>query len=88
MMDEYNPQLVGAKSRNIAGLREQIPDWIQLPSSVTIPFGAFEAVLELNANREIKEGIQRALKSIPDGPAKALRVCRELAIQVRSRTKD
>lgn len=82
MMDMYNPKVVGAKSRNLAGLRQQIPDWIHLPSSITVPFGAFEAILEMKANKEIKKGINHALKSVPDGPAKALRICRELAIQV------
>jgi len=37
--------MVGAKSRNISGLQGKLPDWIHLPTSVALPFGAFETVL-------------------------------------------
>ena len=30
------PQVVGAKSKNLAGLRGKLPDWIGLPSSITV----------------------------------------------------
>lgn len=30
------PQVVGAKSKNLAGLRGKLPSWINLPSSVTV----------------------------------------------------
>lgn len=35
-MDEYGQDVVGAKSRNLAALRGQLPDWIDLPGSVTV----------------------------------------------------
>ena len=35
---------VGAKSKNLALLRGKLPDDIQLPASVTLPFGCFEQV--------------------------------------------
>ena len=44
--DEFAPELVGAKSRNIAGLRGKLPEWINLPTSVALPFGSFDAVLQ------------------------------------------
>ena len=43
-MDEYKDGVVGAKSKNLAGLRGKLPDWIALPPSVTLPFGCFEEV--------------------------------------------
>ncbi len=43
-MDQYAPGVVGAKSKNLAGLRGKLPDSIKLPSSVTLPFGCFEQV--------------------------------------------
>ncbi|GMH39379.1 hypothetical protein BSKO_07277 [Bryopsis sp. KO-2023] len=82
-MDEYTPEKVGAKSRNIAGLRRQIPDDIKLPSSVTVPFGSFEKVLESKENSDVRDGIEQAMKRIPDGPSVALRTCRELAMQIK-----
>ena len=42
---------VGAKSRNIANLRGKLPSWIRLPTSVALPFGVFEKVLEENINK-------------------------------------
>lgn len=35
-MDEYGQDVVGAKSRNLAALRGQLPNWIDLPGSVTV----------------------------------------------------
>lgn len=43
-MDEYKDGVVGAKSKNIAGLRGKLPDWVALPASVTLPFGCYEEV--------------------------------------------
>lgn len=43
-MDEYKDGVVGAKSKNLAGLRGRLPDNINLPASVTLPFGCFEQV--------------------------------------------
>lgn len=43
-MDEYHDGVVGAKSKNLAGLRGKLPSDIALPASVTLPFGCFEQV--------------------------------------------
>ena len=43
-MDEYRNGVVGAKSKNLAGLRGRLPGHINLPASVTLPFGCFEKV--------------------------------------------
>lgn len=43
-MDEFKDGVVGAKSRNLANLRGKLPDWVQLPPAVTVPFGSFEQV--------------------------------------------
>ena len=43
-MDEYANGVVGAKSKNLAGLRGKLPAHIKLPASVTLPFGCFEQV--------------------------------------------
>ena len=45
-MDEYCNGVVGAKSKNLAGLRGKLPSHIKLPASVTLPFGCFEKVRE------------------------------------------
>ena len=43
-MDDYKDGVVGAKSKNLAGLRGKLPEWIALPASITLPFGSFEQV--------------------------------------------
>eukprot|EP00210_Caulerpa_lentillifera_P004353 g4151.t1 len=82
-MDEFADGVVGAKSRNIAGLRKQIPDWIQLPSSITVPFGTFEHVLEQSENKYIKDEIENELKDVESRPAVVLERCRKLVMEIR-----
>ncbi|GFR47292.1 hypothetical protein Agub_g8979 [Astrephomene gubernaculifera] len=53
-MDEYSDGVVGAKSKNLARLRGRLPPSINLPASVTLPFGCFEQILELPENQDIK----------------------------------
>lgn len=68
-MDGYGPSLVGAKSKNLAGLRGRLPSDIALPSSVTLPFGVFEAVLDLPENRQVKASLQQLLQGLADDAA-------------------
>jgi alpha-glucan, water dikinase len=42
---------VGAKSRNIAYLKEKVPSWIGIPTSIALPFGVFEKVLSDPINK-------------------------------------
>lgn len=51
---DFKKGMVGRKSRNLLSLRERLPDWIQLPISVAIPFGAFEKVIAEDRNRPIR----------------------------------
>ncbi|KAE8663857.1 Alpha-glucan water dikinase [Hibiscus syriacus] len=45
--EEFTPEMVGAKSRNISYLKGKVPSWIGIPTSVALPFGVFEeGVLE------------------------------------------
>ena len=54
--------MVGAKSKNMAGLRGKLPDWINLPASVTIPFGSFEKALDEPECKEVKKQLEEAVK--------------------------
>eukprot|EP00898_Chlorokybus_atmophyticus_P008483 jgi/Chlat1/8636/Chrsp86S08014 len=56
---EFGPEFVGAKSRNIALLRERVPDWVKVPRSVAIPFGAFEEVLNDPVNKAVKQRVSQ-----------------------------
>ena len=75
-MSEYAENIVGAKSKNLAALRGQLPDWISLPGSVTLPFGCFEEALDAKENADVKKRLLAAAKQVTDGPAVALQQCR------------
>ena len=66
-----------------AGLRGKLPDAINLPASITVPFGSFEEVLNQAANKQIKKQLEAAIKDIPAEKAEeALSKCRDLVMQV------
>ncbi|MEO5358925.1 MAG: hypothetical protein H7843_00605 [Nitrospirota bacterium] len=48
----FNRRIAGGKSNNLAALAGKVPDWVKLPPSVVIPFGAFDKVLSLNSEVE------------------------------------
>lgn len=95
-MSDYDKGVVGAKSRNLAGLRGKLPDAIKLPASITLPFGSYEAALDAPANsgtkKQLKELVSR-INALPKDagnaavaddkrPSALLQQCRELAMQV------
>ncbi|KAK8714874.1 hypothetical protein V6N13_042219 [Hibiscus sabdariffa] len=49
--EEFTPEMVGAKSRNISYLKGKVPSWIGIPTSVALPFGVFEKVLADKLNQ-------------------------------------
>ena len=50
---EFTSEIVGSKSRNLQELRGRLPDWINLPASVALPFCTFDAVLASPANAHV-----------------------------------
>ena len=84
-MDAFADEVVGAKSKNLAGLRDKIPDWIRLPSSLTIPFGTFEHVLEeYGANKEVSKALKQltSKKVVSKDPQRVLEEAKNLAMEV------
>ena len=62
-LSDFDDSKVGAKSRSIASLRGAVPDWINLPASVTIPFGSFERALKSSKSNKAKnDELKNALK--------------------------
>ncbi|EFN51271.1 hypothetical protein CHLNCDRAFT_37464 [Chlorella variabilis] len=82
-MDGFQDGVVGAKSKNLAGLRGRLPDWISLPSSCTVPFSTFEEVLKRRENRGLAGDLAKAIKAVQpgDGAGLALARCRDLVMQ-------
>mmetsp|Transcript_39261 Transcript_39261/g.92974 ORF Transcript_39261/g.92974 Transcript_39261/m.92974 type:complete len:1415 (-) Transcript_39261:222-4466(-) len=81
-MDEFKDGVVGAKSKNIAGLRGKLPEWINLPASVTVPFGSFETALEEPECKDVKKQLDEEVKMIKDKPAEVLQNCREIIMNM------
>ena len=82
-MPEYADGLVGGKSKNLAALRGELPDWIALPSSVTLPFGCFEQALNATANSGVKKRLNAAAKKVPESAAANLALCREAVMDLK-----
>lgn len=83
-MDGFKNGIVGAKSKNLAGLRGKLPDWIGLPPSMTVPFGCFEEALKLKENVEIARALAAKVKSVTPATAMVtLEECRKLAALVQ-----
>jgi alpha-glucan,water dikinase len=82
-MDGFKDGVVGAKSKNLAGLRGKLPEWINLPPSVTLPFSCFEEALKRKENAEISKQLAENVKKVtPATAVEMLAKCRELAAQI------
>jgi alpha-glucan,water dikinase len=82
-MDAFADGVVGAKSKNLAGLRGKLPGWIHLPPSCTLPFGAFEEALQAAENRDAAARLAAAAAAVAPATAVArLAECRAAALEV------
>ncbi|KAH9794987.1 alpha-glucan water dikinase 2 [Citrus sinensis] len=81
-VEDFAPDMVGAKSCNIKFLRGRVPSWIKIPTSVAIPFGAFETVLSENINKDIANKISRLYKFINGGDLSKLQEIQEAVLQM------
>ena len=66
-MDQFNEGNVGGKSNHLRQLRGKLPDWIGLPASAAIPFGAFEKVLTDKVNSVAAKAYSRLLAETEKG---------------------
>jgi alpha-glucan,water dikinase len=78
--DQFAPGVVGGKSNNLNGLRGRLPDWIHFPTSIALPFGAFERVLGDSANRELRTRYEKLLTTVEHDPAGVLAQVRTLLL--------
>jgi alpha-glucan,water dikinase len=80
--DEFAPGLVGGKSNNLNGLRGRLPDWVQTPKSLALPFGVFERVLADETNRSLYEECAALIASAEEDPAAILARLRAKLLQL------
>ncbi|KAJ6430414.1 hypothetical protein OIU84_021748 [Salix udensis] len=79
--EEFTSEMVGAKSRNISYLKGKVPSWIEIPTSVALPFGVFEKVLNEDLNREVANKLQLLKKNLAE-EFSALRQIRRTVLQL------
>ncbi|PPD97840.1 hypothetical protein GOBAR_DD05148 [Gossypium barbadense] len=82
--EEFTPEMVGAKSRNISYLKGKVPSWVGIPTSVALPFGVFEKVLADEANKEVDQKLQILKKKLGEGDFGALEEIRQTVLQLRA----
>ena len=70
--DQFSERTVGGKSCNQRRLRGHLPDWVHQPVSVALPFGVCERVLDLEANRPVRERYDSLVPKIENNPEKVL----------------
>ncbi|KAL3630994.1 hypothetical protein CASFOL_023978 [Castilleja foliolosa] len=79
---EFNSKMVGAKSRNIAHLQGKVPSWVNIPTSVALPFGVFETVLVDNLNQGVAKKLQVLKRELDGGDVSALGEIRNTVLEL------
>ena len=74
-MDAFAPGVVGAKSKNLANLRGKLPEWIQLPPSMAVPFSTLDEVLKVAANKAVREEVEKEYKAVDSDLEGQLQKC-------------
>jgi alpha-glucan,water dikinase len=84
--DQFTQEIVGGKSNNLNGLRGRLGDWIHLPTSIALPFGAFEKALQDNSNRAVRQEYDGLVAQVEQDPAKVLPRLRAVVQKMASPT--
>ncbi|MDA8171152.1 MAG: hypothetical protein M0Z48_04900 [Nitrospiraceae bacterium] len=82
---DFTEKNVGYKSINLRRLFGKLPDWINLPASLAIPFGVFEKTLGLGENREAEKRyrqLEEALNSRGEGYERTLEGLRKTTLEL------
>ncbi|XP_011086610.1 alpha-glucan water dikinase, chloroplastic [Sesamum indicum] len=80
--EEFTSDMVGAKSRNIAHLKGKVPSWVNIPTSVALPFGVFETVLSDNLNKDVAKRLEILKKKLEEGNFSALGEIRSTVLEL------
>jgi alpha-glucan,water dikinase len=71
-MQDFSRTAVGGKSNQLLALKGKLPEWIHLPSSVALPFGACEQVLADTRNAMIRERYDTLVSKVNGNPGEIL----------------
>uniref|UniRef100_A0A1J3FX43 Alpha-glucan water dikinase 2 n=1 Tax=Noccaea caerulescens TaxID=107243 RepID=A0A1J3FX43_NOCCA len=83
---EFTDEKVGSKSCNIKFLRERVPSWIKIPTSVALPFGTFENALSDDFNKDVARKIYVLKDSLSRGDMTKLKAIQEAVLQMTAPT--
>jgi alpha-glucan, water dikinase len=81
-IEDFDEKIVGGKSCYQAELRGKLPDWINLPTSVALPFDVFEQVLGLDTNQTVAKRYQQLVQQTEGGEAETLAALREAVLSL------
>ncbi|MFO0926218.1 MAG: PEP/pyruvate-binding domain-containing protein [Gemmataceae bacterium] len=70
--EQFTSEVVGGKSCNLNGLRGRLGDWIHLPTSMALPFGVMERVLDDPANQERRREVETLVATAEANPTAVL----------------
>lgn len=84
-MKEFSEACVGGKSSNLARLRQKLPEWLQVPASIALPFGTFDRVLKLGMNSDpAKRYVQLTAQLEKGDVEKTLAALRETVLSLNA----
>lgn len=81
-MADFAKGRVGGKSWHIKELNAKLPDWIQTPRSIALPFGVFDAVLADKANAAVAKKYQALLAEVGNAPEQKLAEIRSALLEL------
>ncbi|XP_072989475.1 alpha-glucan water dikinase 2 isoform X1 [Typha latifolia] len=80
---EFCTEMVGAKSINIEYLRGRIPPWIKFPISVALPFGAFEASISAEINKDLYKKVLVLIGLVNSGDISKLQSIKDSILEMK-----
>jgi alpha-glucan,water dikinase len=70
--DQFTNETVGNKANKLNGLRGRLADWIHLPASLALPFGALDQTLADFQNRELPRACEALAAAAEANPTEML----------------
>lgn len=70
--NEFTPELTGGKSLNLTRLAGKLPNWVHRPTSIALPFGICEKVLDSEVNREAAKHYHQLVAQAESAPERVL----------------
>lgn len=82
--EAFGDELVGAKSNNLVDLQGKLSNWIRLPSSIAVPFGTFEQILQCPENSLLARRYEQLMAEVERDPKRLLPQLREVVLRLEA----